>query len=128
MFPTDIKVRILLRIRPVNRILFGTLTPEYNIARRRNEWAKVLKYCQEEINAPDINSVSDIKTKFQSWKKALAQKVKRTKTTGSEGGQDFSEAERLLHAILNENPCTKRSQVQTNSSVYSIYLLGIYQM
>ena len=110
-YPLEKKILILRRIRPVNRFLFGEPTGEFSIPRRREELLKVKDYCLE-IGAPNIKSGEDVMTKYNRWKQALAEKVKRGKKTGSAGNQDFNEAERLIHAIINENPCTRNSKAK----------------
>ena len=112
MFPRHIKAKIVTRIRPVARILFGKLNNDYTDIMRKAEWKKVFEYC-ETLNAPEIKSIQDVKDKFQRWKQSLAQKIERKKKTGAPRGEDYDESELVITAIINENPCLQKSEVYT---------------
>ena len=71
---------------------------------------KCMEYCKS-ISAPEITSWDDIKTKFGRWKQNLSNKIERRKKTGAPRADDFDEAELLISAIINENPCLQKCEV-----------------
>ena len=111
MYPLEKKVKILTRMRPVARFLFGKLKNNVNTdTQRKHESAQLLEYCKS-ISAPEITSWDDIKTKFGRWKQNLSNKIERRKKTGAPRADDFDEAELLISAIINENPCLHKTEV-----------------
>ena len=110
MYPLEQKVKILTRIRPVARFLFGKLNNEYTDSQRKHESKQLLEYCKS-ISAPEISSWDDIKTKFGRWKQNLSNKIERRKKTGAPRADNFDEAELIISAIINENPCLQKTEV-----------------
>ena len=114
MYPLHFKIKILDRIRPVARLLFGPLNNEYTIDKKRDEFIKVVNYCKE-IKAPQITSDVHIKNKWSQWKQDLSKKVERKSKTGAPRGEDFNEAELTINAIIKENPCLQKNEVYAST-------------
>ena len=118
-FPQDKKEKILHRMSLKNFNLFCATKKSPEAARRSSKaWEELFHYCQE-IEAPHVQCVQDVKNLFESWKNSLNQKKKRKNSTGAGRQRDYYESDKILENLLNENPFHLKKTVGTaHGNVY----------
>ena len=112
-FPQDKKENILYQMGMNNFSLWPAhkKSPE-GFSRSKKAWERLYHYCQE-IDAPNVQCVQDVKDLFDSWKQSLTQKKKRKSTSGAGRGRAYTEADKILDNILRENSYHEKNTVGT---------------
>ena len=111
-FPQDKKCLILHRMAMFNFSLWGIKKQPAAFSKCKKKWEELLTYCQE-IDAPQIQCVQDVKNIFDSWKSCFNQKVARKNKSGAGPGRPFTDADKILYNLLRENPYHKKKKVGT---------------
>ena len=112
-FPHDTKKLILHRMAMWNFSLWpGSKKGPKAHAQWTKKWEELKDYCMG-LDAPRVQGVQDVKNLFESWKSTFRTKCKSKKKSGAKPGRPFTEADKILDNLLQENPYHTKKQVST---------------